>query len=299
MTALLPPWPSLPRTQTAERLFVPSTWLAVLFFVLLVAPGLLYDLLADRRRAKASESAFREVSRTVLASLIVSTISFSILVAIRWAHPAWMPDPNRLFTGKGDYVTGHYRLILRTLLIEGGIALVIAGGFQWARTRRVRARLRPVSTWTKVFREECPRGFLPYVQVRLANGMTYVGRVGYFTADLETSDRELVLVPPLYVKRPDSQLKNMASEWQRVVLSGESVEGLVVQYRPDPRSPSAGGPAKRLQRRLPWAKGEPTAYTGATSHVSSEPQAATAIAPINGSQPPEGAVSESAESPDP
>ena len=60
----------------------------------------------------------------------------------------------------------------------------------------LRARLRPVSTWTKVFREECPPGCRPHVQVRLANGMTYIGQVGHFTADLETADREIVLVTP-------------------------------------------------------------------------------------------------------
>jgi hypothetical protein len=265
---------------------VPTTWLAVLFYVLLVAPGLLYDLLAERRRAKVSESVFREVSRTVLASLIISTISFGILVTIRWAHPSWMPDPDRLFAGTGDYVIRHYRLILRTLLLEGGIALAIAGGFQWARTRRSRARLRPVSTWTKVFREECPPGFLPHVQVRLANGMIYVGQVGHFTADLETSEREIVLVPPLYVKKPDGQLKAMPQEWQRIVLSGESLESLVVQYRPDLRSSSPGGLAKRLQVRLPWSRTEPRPRSVPIPPVPSGLPAARSVSHLDGAQPP-------------
>lgn len=241
-------------TRTAERL-VPTTWLAVLFFVLLVAPGLLYDLLAERSRPRAGESVFREVSRTVLASLIISTLSVSILVAIRWAWPGWMPDPDSLFSGTGHYVAHHYRLILRTLLVEGFIALSIAASFHWIRAARVRAHLRPVSTWTRVFREECPAGFLPHVQIRLTNGMTYIGQVGHFTADLETADREIVLVPPLYVKKPDGQFKDMPSEWQRVVLYGTSVESLMVQYRPESGCRSNGGATKRL--RVPWAKRKP------------------------------------------
>jgi hypothetical protein len=231
---------------------VPTTWLAVLFFVLVVAPGLLYDLLSEQHRLRAGESAFREASRTVLASLIISTLSVVILVAIRLAQPRWMPDPNSLFSGTGNYVTSHYRLILRTLLLEGIIALTIAAGFHWIRTRRIRARLRPVSTWTRVFREDCPDGFLPHAQIRLSNGMTYIGQVGHFTADLETADREIVLVPPLYVKKPDGQLKDMPPEWQRVVLSGASVDSLVVQYRPKPQKSTSGRKEKRL--RLPWAK---------------------------------------------
>lgn len=227
---------------------VPTTWLAVLFYTLLVAPGLLYDLLAERRRVRANESVFREASRTVLASLVISVAAFSILAIVRSVHPAWMPDSGQLFANSAGYVAGHYRLILRTLLIEGGIALGIAGGLQWMRLRRVRSRLRPISTWTKVFREECPPGYVPHVQVRLSNGITYIGRVGYFTADLESSDRELILVPPLYVKRPDSNMKDMAPEWQRVVVSGDSLESMVVQYRPDPCQPK---PSPGLVKRFP------------------------------------------------
>lgn len=284
--------------RTVERL-VPTTWLAVLFFVLLVAPGLLYDLLADGRRAKAGESVFREVSRTVLASLIISTLSVSILVAIRWARPEWMPDPDRLFSGTGDYVVRHYRLILRTLLLEGGIALVIAAGFHWVQARRLRARLRPVSTWTKVFREECPPGCRPHVQVRLANGMTYIGQVGHFAADLETADREIVLVPPLYVKRPEGQLKDMPFEWQRIVLSGASVESLVVQYRPDPQYASTEGLAKRLKARMPWVRSMPESDGRSIPAVSPEQHVLHVIPSADGVQPSAEALAALAETPDP
>lgn len=259
--------------------------------MLLVAPGLLYDLLAERRRVKVDESVFREISRTILASLIISVISFSILAVVRSVRPAWMPNPGQLFADTGGYVAGHYRLILRTLLIEGGIALGIAGGLQWMRLRRVRARLRPISTWTKVLREECPRGFLPHAQVRLSNDMTYIGRVGYFTADLETSDRELVLVPPLYVKRPDGDMRDMGPDWQRIVISGESVQSMVVQYRPDPSPPTfPQGFMKRVRAHLPFSDGsaqfDGKSIRAVGSAAATGSEATQSIAPANGVQPP-------------
>jgi hypothetical protein len=226
---------------------LPTTWLSVLFYVLLVAPGLLYDLLLERRRVKARESAFREVSRTVLASLIISVIAFGILAIVRAIKPAWMPDPRQLFSHTGGYLARHYPLVLRTLLIEGGIALGIAAGFQLVRFRRSDARLRPVSTWTRVLREELPAGFLPHVEVRLSDGTTYIGQVGHFTADLENSDRELVLVPLLFAQAPGGQLQNLAPEWQRLVISGDSVKSMAVQYRPDPNA-SAARPQGHLGR---------------------------------------------------
>jgi hypothetical protein len=48
---------------------MPSSWLSVVLFFLLIAPGPLFDLLADKRRALAKESAFRELGRTILASV--------------------------------------------------------------------------------------------------------------------------------------------------------------------------------------------------------------------------------------
>jgi Family of unknown function (DUF6338) len=257
---------------------VPSNWLTVFFYAVLIAPGLLYDLLAERRRVKASESLFREASRTVLASLIISVASFGILAVVRSVRPGWMPAPHQLFADSPRYVGSHYRLILRTLLIEGGIALSIAGGIQWIRLRRVQSRLRPISTWTKVFREECPSGFVPHVQVRLSNGMAYIGRVGHFTADLEGSDRELILIPPLFSKKPDGTLKDMATEWQRVVLTGDSVQSMMVQYRLDPcPSQPSPGLVKRFGTHLPFRNSGSLVHGGPSRDVANDARSEAAI----------------------
>jgi hypothetical protein len=176
---------------------VPESWLSILFFLLLIAPGLFHDLLDRRGQIKLDESAFREISRTVLASLVISALAFTILAFIRIKYPSWMLNPRLFFPHPDNYFAIHYALVLRTFLIEGTIALAIAGGFSLVRNGMRSGNLKTVSTWTRVFRDDRPRGTLPYAQVRLANGTTYVGQVGHFTADLVTSDRELVLVPPL------------------------------------------------------------------------------------------------------
>ncbi len=230
---------------------VPSTWLTVLFYALLVAPGLLHDLLEARRRVQAPESAFREISRVVLVSLVISIISFGILSIIRSLEPAWMPDPRGMIADPHAYFLSHYRLVLRALLIEGAIALAIVWIIQIPRHRRTKIVLRQTSTWTRAFREECPSGNVPYVQVRVSNGMTYVGRVGHFTHDLEVSDRELILTPPLFTKSLSGTLKPVPPPWQRVVLSGDFIRSLVVSYGPEPEAPLAEVPG-RLRRGFTW-----------------------------------------------
>ena len=49
---------------------VPTTWLSVLFFFRFVALGTLFLLLSKRRRKTIADSAFVEISRVVLASLV-------------------------------------------------------------------------------------------------------------------------------------------------------------------------------------------------------------------------------------
>jgi hypothetical protein len=57
---------------------VPSGWLTVVLFLLLVSSGLLFDLLAVRRRTGPAESAFHETSRIVLASLGFTAVVLTV-----------------------------------------------------------------------------------------------------------------------------------------------------------------------------------------------------------------------------
>jgi Family of unknown function (DUF6338) len=212
---------------------VPTTWLSVLFYVLLIAPGLLYDLLAARRRPLANESAFHEISRTVLAGLIFSMCSFVVLEGIDRFVRGWLPDTRELIFHSSLYLPSHYTIVVRALVAEGLLAFAFVWLFHFIQLRFTRARLRPVSTWTRVLRQELEPGFVPYVEVRLTNGMTYVGRVGHFTHDLDIADRELILVPLLFVQQPGGRLTDMPSEWQRIVISGEAIQSMAVQYRKD------------------------------------------------------------------
>jgi hypothetical protein len=211
---------------------VPENWLSILFFLVLVAPGLWFDLLVERRQAAAPESIFREASRTVLASAMFSGVALAILVLVGVFRPHWMPQPAGLLFDQKNYLPEHYRIVLRTLLMQLVVSLILVHLAGWVKYRKSKAQLFVVSTWTRVFREETPKNCVPFVQVRLANEMTYLGEVGHFTANLDTSERELVLVPPLFVKTPGGKLVDMPKEWERIVLSGDTISSLIVQYRP-------------------------------------------------------------------
>jgi Family of unknown function (DUF6338) len=214
---------------------VPGTWLSVLLFVVLVAPGLLFDLLSDRRRGGFPESTFREISRVVLASFFFSVLAFGVLVVLRTVEPGWTPDPRRLLGSSGTYVPDQYRLIFRALLIQAGLALLFALLAHLGLAHKQGAGIRKASAWTQIFKTNRPAGSAPYARVRLKSGYVYTGFVGYFSPDFDQDARELVLLPPLYAKPPDGgKLTVVPAEHACLILRDAEIDMLTVQYRPAP-----------------------------------------------------------------
>jgi len=227
---------------------VPTTWLAVVLFVVVVAPGLWFDLLSEKRRAGFQESGFREASRVVLASVGFAGVAVGILAVIRTLVPAWMPDPGQMFRDRSGYDSAHYRLLARGLLIEVGIAFALVWLFHCLLTARSGGTsIRPISAWSRAMRHEVPAGTEPAVWVRMTDGQEWMGLVHDFSADLETSGRELVLAQPLF-SNPGAGFSAVKQGWQRVVLDGGSVQALSVQYWNKTANEAETVKGKRLRR---------------------------------------------------
>ncbi len=237
---------------------VPGSWLAALLFLLLVAPGLLFDLLSQRRRAGSPESTFREVSRVVLSSLAFSGVAFAVLVIVRIVHPAWMPDPRRLLEPRGSYARDHYQLLFRTLVLEASLALAAVWAWHLILAKRQSgATIRPVSAWTQVFKRDRPKDHDTYARVRLHDGVVYSGLVAHFSADLEVDGRELILAPPLASSTSDKPTTALPVVYQRVVIRGSAIDVLSVEYRPKRRHNAAVQSASEsMTRSSPATQGE-------------------------------------------
>jgi hypothetical protein len=210
---------------------VPSTTGAVFAFALFVAPGLLFDLLASRRRAGEVESTFREVSRVVLASTAFTTLS---AIAVGMVGLLLIPVNTaklvRLMTTDSPGTHSLAELTLPAITVSA-LACGLAGVTHLALSRG-RSPLRKTSAWTRVLREEVPPQLEPYVRVRLSNGASFAGFVGSYSPDLQLSGRELVLVPPLMSGRDGRW--SAVEQWERVVLRSDDIVSLLVQYRPPP-----------------------------------------------------------------
>lgn len=229
---------------------VPSTWLSIVFFILCIAPGLLFDLLAERRRAGVSESAFREASRVVLASIAFTAVGLLVIGSIRAITPSLMPDPRQLFGHSNTYAQNHYRLVLSALVLELAVACLIAVGVHMLLAgRKDGPPLRSISSWQRVFRVECPIDRVAYIRVRTKDGTVHTGHVGYWTADLDQAEREIVLVPPLWSKTGSGCLAPVPAEWQRLVLPAAEIVSMHVEYRPRPVDWPKVSTGRSLRRR--------------------------------------------------
>ncbi len=233
---------------------LPSTWLGAVLFLVLIAPGALFDLLATRRRARPMETALQEASRIVFASLCCSAVGFLAVGLVRTFRPHWMPSPQALLSQPHGYAVTHYRLLIRAGVLEFVVACAAAGAAHAFLGLRDRSRMRPVSLWHAVFTDDVPAGFAPYACVRVASGATWMGYAAHWTADLEMADRELVLSPPLWVAAPEKSSQPVPAEWSRVVLPGSQIQSITVQYRPSAVQPDAAG---RFRRLLGWLGGRP------------------------------------------
>lgn len=210
---------------------MPSSWLGLVLFFLFVAPGLLFDLLADRRRALVKESAFREVGRTILASVAFGLAGLAVATGAYLLWPAVFADPLGLVgTGAGAYVTSSAQHVTASLGLQTVIAFCAVGVTHLVLRARTGARLEPTSAWYRVFRERLPGGHVPLARIRTKSGTVWVGVVHDYSPDLEVVDRELVLGPPLMSSREGRAPKVLSSDWQRVVLHHSEIESITVMY---------------------------------------------------------------------
>ncbi len=212
-----------------------NVWSAV-FFLVLVAPGLLHDLMTETRIARQKESAFREISRVVLASLAFSAVPLLVITVIGangWSN--WLPDPSRWARSGNAYVVNNYAAVAFSLVLQCVASCALVWGVHLLQHGK-KPKLVAEPTWRKVFREDNPTDNAPIVRVKTASGTTFVGELADYSQTWD-EDRDLVLGPPLQVKRESEKIVDMPPNWQRIIIPSASIQTIAVRYQPDPDTP--------------------------------------------------------------
>lgn len=208
---------------------MPTTWLALLLFLLTVSPGILFELLAARRRVSAEESAFREISRVVVASLAFTVPASTIVLAVAWPiSPGLIPGLLRDST----YFANNYIAVFVLIVAEAALAHAAVYGVHKYLARTDGENIRQISAWSQAFKKERPDGHRVYARVRLEGGTVFSGQVAHFTPELPLENRELVLVHPLFSKTGDKDFSPLPDDFRQVIIRGAQIQTLAVEYRP-------------------------------------------------------------------
>lgn len=228
---------------------MPTTWLSVLLFMVAIAPGLLFDLGSTKRRVRAKESAFHEIARITLGSLVFSGLAVGLAVlAHRW-WPETFLNLDQAIRGGWAYVKDHQVPAAASLVLVVSLSLTAAWvvNLVWAVCVLgwKNPGMRSTSAWSVVFKPGVfERGTWVLATATLSDGSVVRGRVADFSADLEQEDRELVLEPPIATRVSGGKAKERP-ELDAVIVSGGQVTKLLVEYRA-PDQPAAKSRWARL-----------------------------------------------------
>ncbi|WP_433268891.1 DUF6338 family protein [Actinosynnema sp. CS-041913] len=223
---------------------VPQTLGTLLSFLALVAPGIVFELLRERRRAGRKESAFREAARVALGSLVFTVVScllvLGLLAVVRLVSGTDLLDVAKLVTDGGAYAKTRLWPIVgvasAVLLVACALAVLV--DHLVARRGREIVAVRQETAWRQVFRTDRPDNSVPWVHVHLVDDTSFFGYLRSHTASGTPDEREIVLEgdaltylgPPLRGGDTPEQ-KLIGDRWPRVVIPANQIKYLRVQYR--------------------------------------------------------------------
>ncbi len=220
---------------------VPDTLGSVAAFFFFIAPGLLYELLSQRKRPSPDTTTFREISTVALISVVCTTVAVALLGAVRYVWPDLVVDAGSWIASGNDYVQARYELIARTLIVE----LLLAGAAAFGLFLLVgasRKRRHPGAHDPHPVLWSVTRGFAStprsrgkdsklHALARTHKGDVYVGRVAGIDLDADRSLGMLALQPPIKFHRVGEDEKVMPDEWDRVALPLSDLQELWLQWR--------------------------------------------------------------------
>lgn len=218
---------------------IPQTLGTLIAFLGLIAPGLAFELVRERKRPRITDSAFREASRIALSSFILSATSIVIQLILWaiWPHlsldlEAWIKAGNAYLQGNATKVVGNLAFTTLFACLLGFLfALAISVSSQESSSHVTG------SAWRHALRVARPRKAKAWVHVHLKDGTAFFGYLGSYSLADKPDEREILLKGvTLTTARfsSDGELENVdtiGERWESVVIPASQIAYIRVQYR--------------------------------------------------------------------
>jgi hypothetical protein len=210
---------------------VPTSAGAALAFLLLVAPGVAFELVRQQSRPPRTESVFIEISRVLLAGLLLTVLSVTLLALAAGILGAPLVDLAAWIREGNVYAHVHLPLAGMSIAIELAVALLLAIVLHDLLKPAGARQVVHESGWHTAFSRIAPPGTEVYLSVQLKDGTTVTGYRADYSTESDPAKRELTLRPPLTMRAPNaSQAVPLSDEWQRLLLHGAEILTIAVTY---------------------------------------------------------------------
>ncbi len=210
---------------------MPATVGSLVAFLLLITPGLVFELLRENSRPGRVRSTFRETSVIVVASVVFSSVALFVLVIARAVHDPWIPSPSRLIDSPGSFASERPLLVARTLALHQ----LLACGAAYLSHRilchkRPGGRISPNPAWFEIVHGNAnPRRDQVLLFVELQDGSAVRGLVKGYDLGADQSLRTLVLCGsasnPLTTRQAATGVESrVGSDWAYIVVAAEEIK---------------------------------------------------------------------------
>ncbi|MFI9558889.1 DUF6338 family protein [Nonomuraea endophytica] len=219
---------------------MPASPVALLLYLALLIPGLVYVLVWERTAPHRRPTAFREAAAVVFVSVIAELVAWLLFLGFAALFPHAVPDVNRLIREGDKYAITHWVSLSWWGLALLALATAGAAGAAWWVAKHPHTSTQ--SAWWRLFyttpkemakgrtSKKPPPGW-PRVQIgcTLDDGSQWSGTAYWFNqlAD-ETPDRDLILTAPLYYQQGQDPVRQLDSH--AVCLSARHIRALRIRY---------------------------------------------------------------------
>lgn len=207
---------------------VPTALTQVIGFMLLVAPGVAFELAFALRRPNRQRTALQELASVVGVSVFAS--GAVVVMGLLLLPEDWFLTLRH--TALDPAGATRPALVAASAVVGGSVlaASLLAVGAAYLMTRDATAKMFNEPVWFLLFGRR-PPGTVPYVVARLNNGDHFYGViVAYTTAQVPQNERDIVLGPPLYVRWEGATDVQALDGFGRISLSGEAIQTLAISY---------------------------------------------------------------------
>lgn len=256
---------------------MPSTLSQIVFFALLVLPGIPYLEVRRRQRSNLERSAFRETVNVVVVGLVADTVVLFLAWPVATIWPAVGIDVSALMTDPSIYLANHYVRVGLWLVVVLAAAAVASWGAGHVVNRKLSTHPANMSSWELVF--NFWRGDRPtLVGCELDNGGWVQGKLASSNIDAtDIADRDVVLAQPLHARVP-GKMELEPIDGSVLVVSARNIRTLTVTYLvKDPVTLDTGEDAKRRS---------PESASDAAAMPTLPEQPSPDVAPVRKRRPP-------------